>query len=420
MFGTKKDLSLQPRPRSAGRHGDGHTEGRQVWLFRLAAPVLAAFAQRGQLQINYRDIDQVECGDGSGPLYRMRLNSMRLIPKIVLNPDLAAGEGYMNREWDLQRGDLAGLIGMFRRNEKAASDTVWGRRIRYAIRLLRRARKISPRRARRNAAHHYDIGNDLYAGFLDEGMNYSCAFFASAGQSLRDAQLNKLRTTIARLGIEPGARVLDIGSGWGELTRLISDETSAGQVVGITLADRQRQLAERLAGARLGERLGYRLVDYRVHAQDNPRTYDRIVSIGMFEHVGAKHLEEYFAAIRRMLVEDGRALVHSIMRLNRDETSPWLQKYIFPGGYIPTLDDTVAAARAAGLQLAHAPFIHPSFHYAETLRRWRANFNEAWPGLKGGQYDERFRRMWNFYLAGAEAAFDVSGMHVAQVLFKKA
>ena len=419
MFGTKKDFGdLQSRPTDA--QGQRHKEIRPVWLFRIAAPVIGAFAQHGRLQISYRDIDEVEYGDGSGPPYRIRLNTLEVIPKIVMNPDLASGETYMSGGWDLERGDLAGLIGLFTRNEPMASKAVRGRHIRRTAKLLYKARRISPRKARRNAAHHYDIGNDLYEWFLDEGMNYSCAFFETPDQSLRDAQLNKLRTTIRRLEIRPGSRVLDIGCGWGELTRLITDETDSGAVTGITLATKQRDRARRSAGARLEDRLDYRLVDYRIHADENPGRYDRIVSVGMFEHVGAKHFAEYFSAVRRMLANDGKALVHSIMRPKRRDTSPWIQKYIFPGGYIPTLDDAVAAARAAGLELVREPFIHESFHYAETLRRWRTNFNGAWPRLENSRYDERFRRMWNYYLAGSEAAFDVNGMFVGQVLLRKA
>ncbi len=416
MFGTKKDYSAEFQDRSADRRD---VNARQLRLFRAMAPIIGAFAQHGRLQINYRDIDEIECGDGSGPLYRIRVNSLRLVPRIIINPDLGTGEGYMNGEWNVERGDLAGLIGMFCRNEGTAAKTVWGHHIRRVAKLWHRARRISPRKARRNAAHHYDIGNDLYERFLDAGMNYSCAFFQTPDQSLRDAQLNKLRTTIRRLAIGPGARVLDIGCGWGELTRLITEESDADSVTGITLAERQREFAQQRAGDRFGDRLDYRLADYRVHAQNNPRAYDRIVSIGMFEHVGRKNFRDYFGAVRHMLADDGLALVHSIMRIRRQETSPWVQKYIFPGGYIPTLDDTVAAARDAGLRLAHEPFTHESFHYAETLRRWRANFNEAWPQLKGACYDERFRRMWNFYLAGSEAAFDANGMYVGQVLLKK-
>jgi cyclopropane-fatty-acyl-phospholipid synthase len=388
-------------------------------LFRSLAWIIGAFAGQGSLRLNYRGQAEIEFGDGMGPHFRVRLNSLRTIFRIIRNPELGCGESYMDEGWVLEQGDLGGFLKMMCRNQDAASLSIPGRALRTASMLLFRDRRNNPRKSRRNVAHHYDIGNDLYEGFLDEGMNYSCAFFAEPDQPLRDAQLNKLRTTIARLGVPDGARVLDIGSGWGELTRLIAAETGASQIVGVTLAEKQRDLARQCASAMPGNKPDYRLVDYRVHAADNPEAYDRIVSIGMFEHVGAKHFVDYFDAIRGMLADGGQALVHSIMRKERSDTSPWFQKYIFPGGYIPTLEDTVAAAREAGLELAHEPFIHESFHYAETLRHWRRNFNEAWPALDRDRYDPHFRRMWNFYLAGSEAGFDENGMFVGQVLLRK-
>jgi cyclopropane-fatty-acyl-phospholipid synthase len=389
-------------------------------LFRSLAWIIGAFARRGSLRLNYRGLEEAEFGDGTGPQFTVRLNKLRTIFRIIRNPEMGCGESYMDEGWVLEQGDLSGFLKMMCRNQDAASLSIPGKTLRTVSSLLFRGRRNSPRKSRRNVAHHYDIGNDLYEGFLDEGMNYSCAFFAEPDQSLRDAQLNKLRTTIDRLAIPQGARVLDIGSGWGELTRLIAAETGASQVVGVTLAENQRNLARKCAAAMPGNRPEYRLVDYRVHAADNPEAYDRIVSIGMFEHVGAKHFVDYFDAVRRMLADDGQALVHSIMRKKRCDTSPWFQKYIFPGGYIPTLEDTVTAAREAGLELAHEPFIHESFHYAETLRRWRQGFNEAWPGLDPARYDPRFRRMWNFYLAASESGFDENGMFVGQLLLRKA
>lgn len=414
MFGTRKDFRENTGDHTAQ---PGVLRGHRV--FRILAPVIGAFAQHGRLQITYRGAGTVEFGDGTGPLYRIRINKLGVIFRILRNTDLGCGEGYMNREWELDQGDLAGLICMFLRNERLAANVVWGRRLRRLIRLIYRPRRNDPGAARRNASSHYDLGNDLYEAFLDEGMNYSCAFFQTPGQSLRDAQRNKLRITIGRLGIEPGARVLDVGCGWGGLTRLIAEETPAGRITGITLASKQRDHARRHAGTLYDDRLDYRLVDYRVHCLDNAGSYDRIVSIGMFEHVGAKNFVDYFAAVRDLLADDGQALIHSIMRLTRSQTSPWIQKYIFPGGYIPTLEDTVAAAREAGLELAHEPFIHESFHYAETLRRWRAIFGAAWPRMDHTRYDERFRRAWIYYLAGSEAAFDARGMFVGQVLLKK-
>ena len=388
-------------------------------LFHSFAWIIGAFASLGSLRLNYRGLEECAFGDGTGPQFRVRLNTLRTIFRIIRNPEMGCGESYMDEGWILEQGDLGGFLKMMCRNQDAASLSIPGKALRVASKLLFRGRRNNPQKSRRNVAHHYDIGNDLYEGFLDEGMNYSCAFFASPDQPLREAQLNKLHTTIDRLTVPEGARVLDIGSGWGELTRLISSETGARQVTGVTLAETQYNLARKRTNAMPGKSPEYRLIDYRVHAVDNPKAYDRIVSIGMFEHVGAKHFVDYFGAVHRMLADDGLALVHSIMRLQRSETSPWMQKYIFPGGYIPTLEDTVAAAREAGLELAHEPFVHESFHYAETLRRWRRKFNQTWPALNQDRYDPHFRRMWNFYLAGAEAAFDENGMFVGQVLLKK-
>ncbi len=391
-----------------------------VPAFRLLAPVIGAFAKGGRLDLNYRDIANARFDDGGGPLYEMRIDSLRMFPRIVRNPDLGCGESYMDGLWNLNQGDLGGFLGLTLRNEAAMARTRRGRVLAALGRMVFRTAINDPAKSRENAAHHYDIGNDLYEAFLDEGMNYSCAFFETPDQKLRDAQLNKLRVTVSRLGVEPDMRVLDIGSGWGELGRTVVRETKAAQIVGITLAKNQLELARLRAADRFGNRLAYRLADYRVHAAENPGTYDRIVSVGMFEHVGRKHFVKYFAMIRKMLSDGGLTLVHSIMRRHRAETSAWITRYIFPGGYIPTLEDTVAAAREAGLELAHEPFIHKSFHYARTLRLWRRNFSDAWPGLDRTKYDERFRRMWVFYLASSEAAFDANGMNVAQVLLRKA
>jgi len=390
-----------------------------VVAFRLLVPIIGAFARHGRLEVNYRGIAKARFGDGTGPNHRMVLRSLHTCLRVLRSPELGCGESWMDGEWSLPEGDLATLLGVFLKNEKAMMQSPAGRLILGAVRLATRAPVNDPERSRGNASHHYDLGNDLYSAFLDAGMNYSCAFFAKPGQSLRDAQLNKLRVTIDRLGVPEGGNVLDIGCGWGELSRLIARETAASRITGITLADKQLELARALAGPDIGRRLDYQLVDYRRYAVEHADTCDRIVSVGMFEHVGTRHLVDYFASIHRMLRNDGRALVHSIMRPARCETSPWIEKYIFPGGYIPTLDETMDAAQKAGLAPVREPFIHDSFHYAETLRLWRRNFLAAWPNLNRRRYDERFRRMWEFYLAGAQASFTEGGNFVAQILLKK-
>lgn len=393
--------------------------GGSVLLFRALAPIVGLFARRGSLEVVYSDLARARFGDGTGPHFRMRLHSLRPIRRVLASPELGCGESYMDGEWTLEQGDLAQLIGMFLRNLGDLNRTLVARTVSGVARSIMRSGVNDPHNSRRNAAHHYDIGNDLYRAFLDEGMNYSCAFFETPTQSLRDAQLNKLRTTMRRLEIGAGMNVLDIGCGWGELSRLIIRETQAGQVTGITLAENQLALARERADDLLRTRLDYELVDYREHARARAGTYHRVVSIGMFEHVGRQHFAEYFEAVRRLLRDDGRALIHSIMRPVRAETSSWILKYIFPGGYIPTLDDTVEAARQAGLKLVHEPFVHDSFHYAQTLRCWRRNFDAAWPKLDRGHYDERFRRMWHFYLCGSEASFDVGGLFVGQIVLAR-
>ena len=404
--------------RHAGRDSR-HGSVLSVLAFRALAPIVGFFAKGGRLDINYRDFASAGFDSGAGPRYAIRIESLRMFLRLLRNPDLGSGESYMNGEWRMEHSDLGGWLSLASRNEGALYRTRTGRTITLLSRIVSGAGVNDPEKSRANVAHHYDIGNDLYEAFLDEGMNYSCAFYESPEQSLRGAQLNKLRTTARRLGVGPDMRVLDIGSGWGELTRIIAGETEAAQIAGITLAKNQLELAKKRAGKRFGNQLHYRLADYRVHARENPGAYDRIVSIGMFEHVGRPQFVDYFKAVKRLMTEDGQALVHTILRPRRAETSTWIKKYIFPGGYIPALDDMVAAARAAGLELAHEPFIHESFHYANTLRHWRRRFNDAWPGLSRARYDERFRRMWNFYLAASESAFDSNGLHVGQILLRK-
>ncbi|MEM9684614.1 MAG: cyclopropane-fatty-acyl-phospholipid synthase family protein, partial [Pseudomonadota bacterium] len=218
---------------------------------------------------------------------------------------------------------------------------------------------------------------------------------------------------------EPGMFVLDIGCGWGEMTRVVTEKSKAQRVVGITLAEEQCKLARERVNPDHGNRLSYLLEDYRDHANRNAGSYDRIVSIGMFEHVGKHHFADYFRAIEGLLKPGGRAVVHSIIRPKPGYTSAWVDKYIFPGGYIPSLEEMTSSASGAGLTLIRDPFIHESFNYANTLRHWRKRFNDGFASLDQSHYDERFRRMWNLYLAGAESSFQENDFCVAQILVEK-
>ncbi len=386
--------------------------------FTYAAPLIKSAIKSGNLQIVYNGETAIEAGDGSGPLHVMRISDPAALMAIITKPDPGLGEAWMDEGWSLDRGDLSGFLKMLMRNSPAARDD--------ADSLMVRAWKNKPPHktngedeSRNNASHHYDIGNDLYASFLDQEMNYSCAFFDSPDMTLEQAQSNKLSVTINRLKIEPGMDVLDIGCGWGALCKAIGRETKAGKITGITLAADQHAYANASLSLQR-ERICFLLEDYRDHARRNRNAYHRIASIGMFEHVGARHFADFFAAVREMLAEDGRALIHTILRPSPGgPTSVWIDKYIFPGGCIPWLPEMLEAAEAEGMRLAEKPYIHDSSHYARTLRHWRRNFYLAWPALDARRYDLRFKKMWEFYLASCEAGFEALGFHVGQMVFEK-
>lgn len=387
--------------------------------FSLLARLAGRIVREGRLAIELRDGPSVELGNGRGRLHRIRFERLSALLRTLRNPGLTVGETYMDGGWTTDQASLPGLLGLLLDNERRHGERPLMRRFaRMRDALLRPHRLIPAISSRRNASHHYDLGNDLYQSFLDEDMNYSCAFFARDTDTLEQAQRNKIETTLNRLDLQPGMSVLDIGCGWGAVTRAAA-RRGAGRATGITLADQQAALATGRVPADLADRIEYRLQDYRDHAAAHPGHYDRIVSIGMFEHVGQRHFAEYFQTVERMLKPGGRAVVHSIIRWTHGRTNAWVDRYIFPGGYIPWLADMTAAARSAGLALAADPFVHEGSNYARTLAFWRDRFNANYGRLDPRRYDPRFRRMWNFYLAGSQAAFEALGMGVAQVAVTK-
>ncbi|MFC4353180.1 class I SAM-dependent methyltransferase [Fodinicurvata halophila] len=388
------------------------------FLFRVMAGCAGLFIRHGNINLQFRDSGWLTLGDGTGQPVDIHFNRLPALLRILVNPGLAVGETYVNGDWEIEEADLPRFLGYLLINEARiegwplvrALNGIYG----MASHVLR---TNTTRQSRKNASHHYDIGNDLYESFLDGEMVYSCAFFTHDTQSLEAAQKNKLEITLDRLQVEPGMRVLDIGCGWGAMTRAIARRNA--EAVGITLADRQLTWAERHLPFDLQDRVSCQLQDYRDHAEENPEAYDRVVSIGMFEHVGRQHFVDYFKAINRMLKPGGRALVHSIIKPNRTRTNAWMRKYIFPGGLIPQLEDMTVGAEAAKLVRSQEPFIHDGSHYAMTLRHWRKRFNGNFSALDHDRYDERFRRLWNFYLASSEAAFDTLGYGVAQMVVEK-
>ena len=370
----------------------------------------------GCIELHYKDT-RLRIGKGE-PSFTFNVYDAGALGRIMTSPELGFGESYMDGHWALaEHDDLGDFTGYLLHNQMLVREKAVVRGMEYIAGLRGKLASNTIEASRENASHHYDIGDDLYTRFLDEGMNYSCAFFDAPDMSLRQAQLNKIDTTIKRLGVEPGMHVLDIGCGWGEASRRLHNNYDTGKTVGLTLADNQ------LAGARAkadDAGLEYYLQDYREHARENPEDYDRIVSIGMFEHVGRAQYPDFFSAVYNLLKPGGRALIHTIVSLGDvSATNEWVDKYIFPGGQIPRASETIQAAQNQGLHLYHPPFRHESFHYAKTLRSWRENFMTIKHKLDPQKYDERFCRMWELYLAGFEGAFWQDYFEVNQFVLEK-
>ncbi len=354
-------------------------------------------------------------GNGRGPSAAIRLRDPKLHAKLFFHPSLYLGEAYMDGTLTVEEGELFDfldlVVGNMERIEKYPVQTHY----QSLQRLLRPLRTFNPiARARRNVAHHYDLSGRLYDLFLDRDRQYSCAYFSSDNESLEVAQDNKKRHIASKLLLAPGQKILDIGSGWGGLGLYLARVTEGAQVTGVTLSEEQLKVSrERAERAGLANRVRFALRDYR---EERDR-YDRIVSVGMFEHVGPNHYREYFGKVKELLAEDGVCLLHSIGRMEPPGgTSPWLRKYIFPGGYTPALSEVLTAIEKVGLWVTDIEILR--LHYAKTLREWRRRFiaNRA-EALK--LYDERFCRMWEFYLAGCEVAFRYMRQMVMQIQIAK-
>jgi cyclopropane-fatty-acyl-phospholipid synthase len=329
---------------------------------------------------------------------------------VLLDPELKLGETYMDGTLVVEQGSIADVLAVLLRQERVPALSWVPRLVRY---LFRRLQQFNPRsRARNNVAHHYDLDGRLYSLFLDGDQQYSCAYFESADQSLDDAQLAKKRHLAAKLCVETGNAVLDIGCGWGGLALYLA-EIAGARVTGITLSQEQYQRAQNRALERRTPEAAFRLVDYR----DVEGRFDRIVSVGMFEHVGVGFYDTFFNKCAALLADDGIAVVHSIGRSGRPGiTNPWIAKYIFPGGYIPALSEVLPAVERAKLIVTDVEILQ--LHYAETLKAWRERFL-AHRDEVVRIYDQRFVRMWEFYLACSEMAFREADMVVFQIQMAK-
>lgn len=370
--------------------------------------------ERGTLTITTASGASVDFGDGSGPPVGVRFTSPKVQRRILADPELRLGEAYVDGEMVLDRGTIADLLDLLLSQDGASARSFSSRFLAQLRRLIRRGRQRNRRaRSKCNVAHHYDLDGRLYDHFLDNGRQYSCAYFESSVDTLDEAQRAKERHIAAKLLVNRNARVLDIGCGWGGLSLFLADVYEA-HVTGVTLSEEQLGFAKaQAAAAPHGERADFRLLDYR----DVRGQFERIVSVGMFEHVGVGFYDEFFRKCRNLLTEDGVLLLHSIGRVDPPGfTNPWIEKYIFPGGYIPALSEVLPAVERSGLIMTDVEILR--LHYAETLRHWRERFVSRRAEVIE-LYDERFVRLWEFYLAASEMAFRHQGMMVFQMQIAK-
>lgn len=351
--------------------------------------------KRGALEITMPD-GSVERFGGGAPV-RITLSDPSLPRRIVLSPELAVGEGYMDGTLTIENDDLYGLLTLGIRNFSLGQGHGLERHIGP---ILKRFHQFNPiGRAKDNVAHHYDLSGALYELFLDDDKQYSCAYFRDPDMSLEAAQIAKKRHIADKLLIKPDMKVLDIGCGWGGMALTLAQDYGA-RVVGVTLSEEQHAVArQRVKDAGLEERIDIRLQDYR----ELDRRFDRIVSVGMFEHVGVPHYREYFDHVRKKLRREGVALIHTIGRAAPpSRTSPWVNKYIFPGGYVPAMSEALKAIEKERLWVTDVEVWR--LHYAETLKHWHDRFMENIDAARV-LYDERFCRMWRFYLVASELTF---------------
>ncbi len=343
------------------------------------------------------------------PPVTVRLHDRRLHWLIALQPSLAVGEAYMNGTLTIEEGTLHDFIALASENMVRANPRfALQERLSYLIRWLQQWNPVQA--SQRNVAHHYDLSEDFYKLFLDSDRQYSCAYFSHPDATLEEAQEAKKRHIMGKLRLEPGQRVLDIGCGWGGLALSLAREVDV-EVTGITLSEQQLAVArQRAEEEQLSHRVKFMLADYR---QLSGR-FDRIVSVGMFEHVGVVHYGTFFRRIGDLLNETGVALLHAIGRsYGSGATNAWIRKYIFPGGYSPALSEVLKAVETSGLRATDIEILRPT-HYAETLRHWRMRFEQQ-RAKAAALYDERFCRMWEFYLSGSESAFRQQGHMVWQM-----
>jgi cyclopropane-fatty-acyl-phospholipid synthase len=369
----------------------------------LIGKLLAALIKQGTLTVVDADGGRATYGPGGKPALTVRFTDSKVPLDLLRNPRLGIGETYMDGRLVIEDGSLLDLlrlvVGSNRWEDGGRGRKLFGKSKFKAFKALWRRNR--PAKARRNVAHHYDLGDALYETFLDSQRQYSCAYFTSPGNSLEQAQADKMAHIAAKLGLKAGHRVLDIGCGWGGMA-LYLNRIAKVEVLGITLSEEQLKYARQAAkDAGVADQVRFELIDYRlVEGQ-----FDRIVSVGMFEHVGLAHYREFFAKCRDLLKPDGVMLLHTIGKLGTASAAPdpFVDKYIFPGAYLPSLPDITAASAKARLIASDVETLR--LHYAYTLQHWLKRVTKARAKIET-MYDARFFRMWEYYLSGAIVLFE--------------
>ncbi|MEP1208755.1 MAG: cyclopropane-fatty-acyl-phospholipid synthase family protein [Rhizobiaceae bacterium] len=363
--------------------------------------MMKSFIQTGRLDVIDANGKRHVFEGKEGPKVVMRLSDKRLYRDLVFKSEIAAAEAYMDGTMTFEEGStLRDFLHLFSINRLSLAAYPLQKFIRKITMLTRRkqqANKVGE--AQQNVAHHYDLGNEFYKLFLDKNMLYSCAYFVNDNESLEQAQRNKLRLIAAKLNLKPNQKVLDIGCGWGDMALYLAAMENVN-VVGVTLSTEQQKLAtQRALDLGLSDRVEFRLQDYR----EVEEKFDRIVSVGMFEHVGVSHYDEFFAKLNDLMPDDGLALIHSIGHMSPPGmASKFMRKYIFPGAYSPALSEVFESVERNSLWCLDLEFLR--VHYANTLAHWERRFQQNRPKVEE-MYDEKFARMWEFYLISAEAMF---------------
>jgi cyclopropane-fatty-acyl-phospholipid synthase len=357
--------------------------------------------------VRFWDGEEETYGEGES---RFKLILNEPIPKtdIISDPSLAFGEAYMNKQIDIE-GDLEKVIESLYRN--------MGSFLRQGHLYNKALKKLSNniKRSKANIEHHYDIGNDFYKYWLDETMTYSCGYFKSGSDTLNQAQKNKVDLILKKMNLKEGQTLLDIGCGWGELV-LTAVKRYGVKALGITLsAEQYTAVGNRIEEEGLSGLAEVRRIDYR---ELGTGSFDRIVSVGMLEHAGKDHLHEYFSHINQMLKAGGLSLLHSITGIHESQggTNSWINKYIFPGGYIPSIQELIGYISKEGFHLIDAESLRR--HYGRTLEHWAANFEKALPEIRKAR-NEAFIRMWRLYLNSCAASFNSGNIDIHQLVFTK-